>query len=110
MSETEPQKRPLRIPAAIAALMLFGALASWPYGYYQLLRWATCAAAVFVAYMAYEWQKIWATVLFGVVAILFNPLLPIHLTREIWQPIDVICALLFVIVAMLLQKPAEEKK
>jgi urea transporter len=110
MSETELQKRPLLIPAAIAALMLFGALAPWPYGYYQLLRWVTCGVAVYVAFLAYAWEKKWATYLFGFIAVLFNPLLPIYLLREIWQPIDVICALLFVVVTFTVEKPVEQQR
>ncbi len=55
-----------------------------------------------------NWEKLRATWLFGFIALLFNPLIPIHLSREIWQPIDVICALLFVIAAIVL-KEQEEK-
>jgi len=98
------------IPSLIAALMLLGALARWPYGYYQLLRWVTCGVAVYVAYTAYNWQKMWAVWLFGFVAVLFNPLIPIRLSREIWQPINVICALLFGASAVFLKKPAEQKQ
>jgi len=52
-------KRPHLIHAAIAALMLFGALGYWPYGYYQLLRFVVCSISVYTAFVAYEWQKQW---------------------------------------------------
>ena len=55
--------------------------------------------------MAYNWHKMWATYLFGFIAVLFNPLIPIHLSRELWQPIDAICALLFIIVAVAIKRP-----
>ena len=110
MSETELQKRPLLTPAAIAAVMLFGALGQWPYGYYQLLRLVVCGLGVYVAAMAYKWQKQWATWLFGFIALLFNPLAPIHLSREIWQPIDLVCALLFVCVALVLKEPIAKER
>ena len=110
MSEGALEKRPHLIPAIVAALMLLGALGHWPYGYYQLLRLVTCGAAVWVAVVAYGWRKLWATWLFGFIAVLFNPLIPIHLSRELWQPIDVVCTLLFVAAAFLLKKPAEEKR
>lgn len=103
-------KRPNLIPGIIAAVMLLGALGRWPYGYYQLLRWVTCGAAIWIAFLAYDWQKKWATWLFGFVAVLFNPLLPIHLTREIWQPIDLLCAVFFIVVTFVLTKPLEEKE
>ena len=101
------EKRPHLIPSIIAAVMLLGALAEWPYGYYQLLRFVVCGASVFVAFKAYEWQKIWAVWMFGFIALLFNPLIPIHLTREIWQPIDFVCAILFIVMTFVLKKSEE---
>lgn len=103
MNESILEKRPQSIPAIVAALMLLGALASWPYGYYQLLRFVVCGVSVYVAFMAYQWQKLWATWLFGFIALLFNPLIPIHLSREIWQPIDIICAIIFLIAIFVLK-------
>lgn len=105
MGKSILEKRPHLVPAVIAAIMLLLALAPWPYGYYQLLRFVVCGAAGYVAVIAYNWQKMWAVWLFGLVAVLFNPLIPIHLTRELWQPIDVICGILFVIAAIILNKP-----
>jgi len=52
----------------------------------------------------------WAVWLFGFIGLLFNPLIPIHLSQEIWQPIDFVCAVLFTIVAFVLKKPEEEKR
>ena len=89
--------------------MLLGAVARWPYGYYQILRWATCAAAVYVAYNAYQWRKLWAVYLFGVVAVLFNPLAPIHLSRGTWQVVDPAAALAFLVAAVVLFKPVPEQ-
>lgn len=103
------QKRPHLIPAAVAAFMLLAALGYWPYGYYQLLRFVVCGVSAYVAFMAYQWQKLWATWLFGFVAILFNPLIPIHLSREFWHLIDVTCALLFIAIASALRKPTERE-
>ncbi|MHC4132546.1 MAG: DUF6804 family protein [Planctomycetota bacterium] len=108
MSESILEKRPHLIPSLIAAFMLFGAMAPWPYGYYQLLRFVVCGASVFVAYTSYNWQKIWSTWLFGFIALLFNPLIPIHLSKEIWQPIDVICAILFIVIAFVFKKPPQK--
>jgi len=103
------EKRPHLIPVIIAAIMLLLALAPWPYGYYQLLRLVVCGVSVYVAFTAYNWQKqkMWATWLFGFIAVLFNPLLPIHLSREIWQPIDVACGILFIAIAIILNEPVK---
>jgi hypothetical protein len=109
MNENFLEKRPHLIPAVIAALILFGALAQWPYGYYQLLRFIVCGISIFVAFMSYRWQKLWATWLFGFIAVLFNPLFPIHLPRQIWHTIDVTCAFLFIAISSILKKPTENK-
>lgn len=83
------------VPAA--ALLL--ALLPLPYGFYTFLRLAVCGAAALLAYR--EWAAggtvtVWMVVL-GALALLFNPLVPVHLSREAWAPIDVGAALLFVV-------------
>lgn len=110
MNENLLQKRPHLIPVAVAALMLFGALGQWPYGYYQLLRFVVCGVSAYIAFMAYQWHKLWATWLFAFIAVLFNPLIPIHLPKEVWHTIDVTCAFLFVAIAFTLRKPKEDAK
>jgi len=104
MSQNALQKKPHLIPAIIAAVMLLGALADLPYGYYQLLRFVVCGVAVYIVYTAYTWQKMWAMWLFGFIALLFNPFIPIHLSKELWQPIDFVCAILFTIFGVTLKK------
>jgi hypothetical protein len=78
----------------LAAGLLFGALGRHQYDYYVLLRVATCAAGAYSGYLAAEQGKRpWAWTL-GVIAVLFNPLVPVHLSRSAWQPIDLVTALL----------------
>lgn len=89
------EKRPHLVPSLIAGLMLLAALGDWPYGYYQFLRFVVCGVGGYVAWLSYESKRIWAAWLFGLVAVLFNPLVPFHLSREIWQPLDLACAALF---------------
>lgn len=107
MSENILQKRPHLIPALITAIMLFAALSRWPYGYYQLLRFVTCVVGAYIAYKAYQWQKIWAVWLFGFIAILFNPFLKIHFDRDVWQFLDAITAVVF-IAGIFIIKPLKE--
>lgn len=73
----------------IAAIFLFSALIDgWPYGYFTLLRFIVTTVAVYIAYASYiEGKEIWTSI-FGFIAILFNPIIPIYLTREIWLPVD----------------------
>ena len=67
------------------------------YDYYVLLRWVVCGVAAGAAFRAARAQrKGWPWVL-GVVALFFNPIVPVHLTRETWGFIDVGVALLFLV-------------
>ncbi len=86
-----------------AAFLLFALVDGLPYGYFTLLRFVVCAVSVGVAAFSYKMEKMWVVWLFGFVAVLFNPLIPIHLTREIWVVIDVAIAALFVASAFLLR-------
>ncbi len=71
-------------------LLLLGILNIWPYGYYTLLRWVVCGAAIFNT-IGFSKAKLtgWGLV-FGALAFLFNPLFPIHLTKSSWVGIDLI--------------------
>lgn len=101
------RRRPHLVPAVIAALILLMALRDWPYGYYQFLRLVVCAVSIYVAVMAYQWQRVWAVWLFGMTAVLFNPFAPIHLSKDLWQPIDVLFAVFFLAGAFLLRPEAD---
>jgi len=56
------------------------------------MRLAVCAACVFHVYLSYTTRKQVSVVVFAALAILFNPLVPIHLNKERWMPIDLISA------------------
>ncbi len=102
--------RPHLVPCIIAVAMLLGALGKWPYGYYRLLRWVVCAAAVFTAWNSYEWRTFRGVWLFGIIALVFNPLVPFHLARGTWQVIDVAAALAFVASVAILDRPVSAKE
>ncbi len=95
MGDTGQRLRQGLIPALIASGLLLIAIAPLPYGYYVFLRLAICGLGIFMAYMSYRGNVKWLMWVFIAVAVLFNPLIPIHLTREIWKPIDVICTIIF---------------
>jgi len=101
-------RRPHQIPMLVITFLLLIATLPLPYGYYIFLRWATCGMAVVTAVIAYKWEVKWVMWVFIPIAILFNPLVPIHLTKEIWQPIDIICAIIFGISAFTLEKPLND--
>ena len=84
-------------PALLAVAMLLIALAPLPYGYYTLLRLVICGVSAYGAYLAHESRKSgWKWVL-GLIALVFNPVVPVHLDREVWMPLDLGVAVVLLI-------------
>ena len=79
------------IPQAIVIPMLLWATnPDNPYGYYILLRWVCCSAFVYLAIRAYNLEKYaWVWIL-GVTAAVYNPILRVYATREIWLVVNLV--------------------
>lgn len=81
------------VPAAFLLL----AILPWPYGYYQLLRLVVCSCAAIIAWGYHRHGN--GVGLKGIsllcMALLFNPVFPIHLEREIWIIFNLLGATLF---------------
>lgn len=90
-------KNPFTILRVVAALLLIVAFGDHPYAYYQMLRWVVCGVTGYGAFVAYEKKNIpWAWV-FGITAVLFNPIMPFYMQRETWQMFDIAAALVLVV-------------
>lgn len=84
-------------PIAISVLMSFLAPLDWPYGYYTLLRLVITGSAIYYAYHAHSLNKNGWMWIFIFSAMLFNPLIPIHLDKETWTPINIILPIILLI-------------
>jgi hypothetical protein len=78
----------ISILSYIAVFLLLVALLAMPFGYYTFLRITVTAISIYGAYCAWylsleKWAVIW-----GLVAILFNPLFPVYFTRQVWLFLD----------------------
>jgi len=72
-----------------------------PYGYYTFTRIVVCGSAAFITYISWKESEnvishLWA-VMFGLVAVLFNPIVPIYLKRTTWFSIDIGIAIIFAV-------------
>ena len=70
----------------VPAALLVAALDPWPYGYYTALRIVVCIAAAWLAVLVYRRDNgvgPWS-IAFGLAALLFNPVIPVELSRDIW--------------------------
>lgn len=88
----------LLIPAALLVV----AILPLPYGYYTFLRLVVTIAAAATAYVAYQSSRSlsWRVIVMGLVALLFNPVVTVALSRSTWLPIDLLTAGLFAYMAL----------
>jgi hypothetical protein len=84
--------KPALPTAGIAVLLLIVAIAPMPLGYYTFMRWGVTIAAITICFIANRsGQQTWLYALIPL-AVLFNPIAPVYLTRQIWLPFDIIAA------------------
>jgi hypothetical protein len=80
-----------------AIFLIIAPLVKFPYGIYVLLRLVVFGSAACMIYFSYKNTKqLNITILtFSFIGLLFNPFFPIHLSREIWMPIDFIVSAIY---------------
>lgn len=81
---------------ALAALICFIAIADLPYGYYRLVRWVACGVAIAAAIQMHNCKQpgwVWGL---GIVALIFNPLIPFYFPKGIWRALDAISGACFI--------------
>jgi len=95
--------RPYIIPGILSTVLLLVAVQHQPYTFYTNMRWIVCLSGIYIAITALQRSIIWVAGVFCIIAVLFNPIVPIHLSRSNWQPIDIIVAVVFILVATIIK-------
>jgi hypothetical protein len=75
------------------ALMLFVCLADMAYGYYQLVRFLALVAFAILAYESHKKGENTASLVYGALSLLFQPIFKISLGREIWNIVDTVVSI-----------------
>jgi hypothetical protein len=110
--------RAIRLPkpyprslAVLLAVLLFVAMGNWPASYYVLLRVVVALSAAILCVMANEeGQEAYFWIFLGI-AFLFNPFIPLRLSRESWLTLDVLGGFLsFFFVFQTLDSDADKKE
>ena len=86
---------PMAVIYIAAALLALGA-APLPYGYYTILRLIACAVFVIASYASFKSRSRILPYVFGGLALVFNPVVKVHLPKEVWAVIDLSAAVLLV--------------
>ena len=82
------------IPAIFLCIIPFF---KFPYGIYTLLRIVVTLSSAFIIYDNYKKiNNVNPRIgIFSIILLVFNPIFPIKLNRELWLPIDLITAAIY---------------
>jgi hypothetical protein len=85
-----------RLVWVVPVILLVGGTSPLPDGYHTFTRMVTCGVAAAIALSGFRDRPVsqWA-VPFALVAVLFNPFIPIHLPRQTWVYLDLGAAAMF---------------
>lgn len=72
------------------ALLFFLCLLDMPYGFYQFVRFAGMVGFILLAFEANKAGKQTEMIIYGSLALLFQPFFKIALGRQMWNIVDVI--------------------
>jgi hypothetical protein len=69
-----------------------------PYGYYMVVRFVSMVAFGVMSYQYIQKKQTAWAVIFGALALLFQPFIKVVLGRTMWNIVDVIVAVLLIVI------------
>ncbi len=97
------------IHAVLLCALLALALFDMPYWYYQVLRIACCVLLARMCMFSVEAGTSGWTWTFGVGALIYNPIFPMALGREVWSVVNVATIVVAVVGAVALGRRMKEE-
>ncbi|UPK72265.1 DUF6804 family protein [Chitinophaga filiformis] len=86
----------------LIAVLLFVAILKLPIAYYTVLRILVFICALLLIRRSYQQHLVFWVFILLVIAVIFNPILPVYLYRKSsWIPIDIAAGILFLLKAIL---------
>ena len=74
----------------VLAILFFLCLADMPYGFYQFVRFAGLIGFAILAYQANQQVRQTEMIIYGGLALLFQPFFKVALGRQMWNVVDVV--------------------
>lgn len=97
-----------KIIKIVLAILFFLCLADMPYGFYQLVRFAGLIGFAILAYQANQQGRQTEMIIYGGLALLFQPFFKIALGRQLWNIVDVVVGIGLLISIFI--KPKESQR
>ncbi len=100
-----------RVPSVVPCLLVIFLLCvapfvKVPYGFFVLIRLMTCGAFAYIIYCS-SFRSI--KFIAGAFIVLYNPILPIYLNREIWSVVNFLTAFVLLVLYIILNISARRK-
>ena len=92
----------------ILSILLLICLIDMPYSYYQFVRFTAFLVFGYLAYDAVKGSKNEIAIVYGALALLFQPFLKIALGRTMWNVVDLIVAGVLVMSVFIHKKSINE--
>ena len=91
----------------ILAILFFICLLDMPYGFYLFVRFAGLIGFAILAYQAHEQGRQTEMIIYGGLALLFQPFFKIALGRQMWNVVDVVVGIGLIISIFMKQKESQ---
>ncbi|OGC51263.1 hypothetical protein A2982_04165 [candidate division WWE3 bacterium RIFCSPLOWO2_01_FULL_39_13] len=85
-----------KILVAISSVLLIFAFLDLPYFYYQISRIVVSGTSFFLSYNFYLKKKAIGAVVMFLLAIIFNPIIPIYMNKDTWIIFDILAVIILV--------------
>lgn len=92
----------------VLAILFFLCLADMPYGFYQFVRFAGLIGFAILAYQANQQGRQTEMIIYGGLALLFQPFIKIALGRQMWNIVDIVVGIGLII--SIFMKPKESPR
>ena len=97
-----------RVIKIVLAILLFICLIDMPYGFYQFVRFAGLIGFAILAYQSNQQGRHTEMIIYGGLALLFQPFFKVALGREMWNIVDVVVGIGLLI--SIFMKPKESPR
>ena len=91
----------------ILAILFFLCLADMPYGFYQFVRFTGLIGFAILANQANQQGRQTEMIIYGGLALLFQPFFKISLGRQMWNVVDVVVGIGLIISIFMKQKESQ---
>jgi len=96
-------RRTALAPGVLAAIVVLAGIPLISTDGFTIIRFAVSILALIIAVFAWQAKQWWFTALLAVVAVLFNPVLPIEIGADLLLVLHFVAAVVFVLAALLIR-------